>query len=97
MTVNLYNKTGKDLKRELDLARQLADKRRPHEDPMMHREAYSEGPEPAKAIEGYSLSQTVERMKALKRARDQLNKETERGEHKPAVGGFSDHKHGGES
>ena len=34
---------------------------------------------------------------ALEQARDQLNKETERGEHKPAVGGYTDHKHGGES
>ena len=34
---------------------------------------------------------------ALERAKVHLEKETERGEHRPAVGGFTDHKHGGES
>ena len=35
--------------------------------------------------------------KSMQQARDQLNKETERGEHRPSVGGYTDHKHGGES
>lgn len=34
---------------------------------------------------------------ALRAAKSQLEKETERGEHRPAVGGYADHKHGGES
>ena len=33
----------------------------------------------------------------LKHGIAQLNKETERGEHRPVVGGYADHKHGGES
>lgn len=34
---------------------------------------------------------------SMKQAKSQLEKETERGEHRPAVGGYADHKHGGES
>ena len=37
------------------------------------------------------------KMHALAQARDRLNKETERGAHRPAVGGYTNHKHGGES
>ena len=42
-----------------------------------------------KTIEEYGMN--------MRKARDQLNKETERGEHRPVVGGYADHKHGGES
>ena len=34
---------------------------------------------------------------SFEKAVGQLNKETERGEHRPSVGGYSDHKHGGEA
>lgn len=84
---DFYDPTGKDAPKKphpnQDFSDRLdhevmamkADKRRPHEDPMMHKEMYSEGP--------------------LTKARSHLDKETERGDHSPKVGGHGTEQHGG--
>ena len=46
---------------------------------------------------GADMQDVIKDVSSLRAARDQANKETERGKHRPAVGGFTDHKHGGES
>ena len=93
------------LRNEASLKRTLSDFPGPYKNPAEFKKFGHLSPEELEEARHYrvnpdspaGLRHTRAVAKTLQQARDQLNKETERGEHRPAIGGFTDHKHGGES